>query len=370
MRSINTWMTWPIFLSCSWTWCIGMYLPVLLLDRYHWTSLIYFAVPNVLGVVLFGRFIRTKTESEVLVERHRRLLVWFSVITIAFHLFFLSWIWNREHEAGWLSYYWPTILVLVAAWLTTHMTDRQMRGCSLFVYSTTIVLLLITLIRIIVGDPVTRTPIEPHIQTDGMTIFLLAPMLFGFLLCPYADLTFHRAYQNVGGGSNGAITFLMFGLLFIPMIAFTVVYAVYGFTWLITIHLLVQSWFTIAVHLREIHRSPYPTPDNRTARHGIRWAWIAALLAAPLFMGYLDWFVFYGLIIPAALLLNMVRRRWGLQAYSSLTILLFIVVSLPFFALGFCTEHTWLPVIPIVLIVFRQLADATQIQSDRLPTFH
>ena len=39
---------WGIYLSCSWTWCIGMYLPVILLRDFGWPWLLAFAIPNVL----------------------------------------------------------------------------------------------------------------------------------------------------------------------------------------------------------------------------------------------------------------------------------------------------------------------------------
>ncbi len=51
---LSVFLVWPIFLACSWTWVIGMYLPMVLLERYGWWGYVIFAVPNVLGVMLFG----------------------------------------------------------------------------------------------------------------------------------------------------------------------------------------------------------------------------------------------------------------------------------------------------------------------------
>ena len=45
---------WGLFCASSWTWCIGMYLPVLLLRHFGWPGVLAFVVPNVAGCVAFG----------------------------------------------------------------------------------------------------------------------------------------------------------------------------------------------------------------------------------------------------------------------------------------------------------------------------
>ena len=43
-------VAWGLFCSNSWTWCIGMYLPVILLRSFGWPGFLAFVIPNVLAV--------------------------------------------------------------------------------------------------------------------------------------------------------------------------------------------------------------------------------------------------------------------------------------------------------------------------------
>ena len=45
---------WGVYCACSWTWCIGMFLPVILLGRFGWAGFLAFAIPNLIGCVGFG----------------------------------------------------------------------------------------------------------------------------------------------------------------------------------------------------------------------------------------------------------------------------------------------------------------------------
>ena len=42
--------TWAIYLGTSWTWCIGMFLPVLVLRELGLTGFLSFAIPNIVGM--------------------------------------------------------------------------------------------------------------------------------------------------------------------------------------------------------------------------------------------------------------------------------------------------------------------------------
>ena len=41
---------WAAFLASSWTWCIGMFLPVLMIRDYGGWGWAVFALPNILGL--------------------------------------------------------------------------------------------------------------------------------------------------------------------------------------------------------------------------------------------------------------------------------------------------------------------------------
>src|SRR3954454_24069926 len=84
------WLGWAGYLGMSWTWCIGMFLPVLLVRDYDIWGWIVFAIPNVVGAAAMG-WILTREGSEQITQHHRAAVNAFSIITIAFQLFFLIW---------------------------------------------------------------------------------------------------------------------------------------------------------------------------------------------------------------------------------------------------------------------------------------
>src|SRR3974377_2421065 len=86
--SHRNWLGWATFLGVSWTWCIGMFLPVLLVRDYGIWGWIVFAIPNVLGAPPMGWVIRSRETSLEIVAAHREACQLFSAVTIAFHLFF------------------------------------------------------------------------------------------------------------------------------------------------------------------------------------------------------------------------------------------------------------------------------------------
>jgi hypothetical protein len=41
-------------LATSWTWCIGMFAPIVIGQMYGWPGILAFAVPNIFGGMLLG----------------------------------------------------------------------------------------------------------------------------------------------------------------------------------------------------------------------------------------------------------------------------------------------------------------------------
>src|SRR3982750_3304447 len=83
---------WAVFLAVSWTWCIGMFLPVLLVRDFGVWGWVVFAVPNVVGAAAMGAVLARPGASERVVARHPGACACFSVVTIGFHVLFLAWI--------------------------------------------------------------------------------------------------------------------------------------------------------------------------------------------------------------------------------------------------------------------------------------
>src|SRR5204862_2209590 len=85
------WIGWAVYLGMSWTWCIGMFLPVLLIRDYGVWGWIIFAAPNVLGAAAMGWVIHDAHASERMVTAHRTMLAAFSFVTVSFQIFFAFW---------------------------------------------------------------------------------------------------------------------------------------------------------------------------------------------------------------------------------------------------------------------------------------
>src|SRR5438477_10681451 len=89
--SFSSSLAWAAYLAASWTWCIGMFLPVLLVRDFGPLSFAVFAVPNVIGAALMGALLQREGASERIVRGHAPACWLFSFVTLAFQVFFLCW---------------------------------------------------------------------------------------------------------------------------------------------------------------------------------------------------------------------------------------------------------------------------------------
>src|SRR5882762_7153602 len=111
-------LLWAFFLACSWTWCIGMFMPVLLVRNWGIWAWVVFAVPNVLGAAAMGFVIRSRQSSEDILINHRTAIGTFSLITIAFHLYFVYWFVAQRLMGPWL------LVIPVGAFFLFWSTSR------------------------------------------------------------------------------------------------------------------------------------------------------------------------------------------------------------------------------------------------------
>jgi hypothetical protein len=209
------------------------------------------------------------------------------------------------------------------------------------------------------GPP--NLPIEfpPHPTRD--LLWLTPICAFGFLLCPYLDLTFHRARQALSSAAAAAAFSLGFGIFFLIMILFTLAYAgllagatadvpVNGPEWVlqaIGAHIALQLIFTVAVHTRGVLAA--------VSQRNIAWSLLAASVVIGVLLAlsrYSQWIVqppllperiyrgflgFYGLVFPAYVWLCMIpspagaRRRWSVFAAA-------VVLAAPLFWMGFIQQ--------------------------------
>lgn len=308
---------WGLFCANSWTWCIGLYLPVLLIDRFGWPGFIAFAVPNVLGCTAFGYVIKHRARSEAMVARHGAAMTWFSITTVAYHMFFVVWLLAElvamPDDFEWVPLAAATIVLALGAVLS-FLPNRDWLWLSALVYAVSLAAVFAA------GFAALETVKWRGAMPQSQLAFITPLLLLGFLLCPYLDLTFHRAVRNAP--SRHAFSF--FGAAFTVMIVLTCL------LWfeqedargrvlppLVLAHILAQIVFTVGAHLREIRLSSAITDS---ARRGL--AMIAPIAAAPLlYLGwwfsesggigqtiYLSLLMVYALVFPAYVLLFVMRR--------------------------------------------------------------
>jgi len=199
-RGPTSGLAWSAFLGCSWTWCIGMFLPVLLVRDFGIAGFLVFAIPNILGAAAMAWLLPDADASRRFVEKHARLCASFSVVTIAFHVFFVIWMIQRQIMVPAAV---PVILALAVAMLVTVASNRgavvaawAVLTVSLAAFAAAAIHLPSAVAALHFTGPV------PPINLLG----LAAVCVFGFSLCPYLDLTFHRARQNTSR-SQGKIAF-------------------------------------------------------------------------------------------------------------------------------------------------------------------
>lgn len=353
---------WAIFLAVSWTWCIGMFLPVLLVRDYGIWGFVIFAIPNVVGAGAMGWVIRTRDASRWCVAQHELLVRLFSAVTVAFHLWF---VWYLSH-AGWVSgTWWPwiTVGVFALALFSGLKAERPSEALTPYLMSC-----LVIAFAFWVGLEV-KIPAMDDRRYWGIPAFAwVAPLcLFGFFLCPYLDATFHRARQNLDSGPARLAFGLGFGVFFFVMTAFTVAYSglLLGTTiagdrvlTAIVLHMLIQSGFSCGLHIREL-ASSLGTAHQVRMRGTIVSAGVIALLAGAVYLfrfqvadnispafelGYRIILSSYGLLFPAYVWLVMIPLWGSDRTPSARHILVWLsacAIAAPAFWMGLIEKQEW-----------------------------
>ncbi|MCK4871879.1 MAG: hypothetical protein KAS72_04050 [Phycisphaerales bacterium] len=334
---------WSLFLACSWTWCIGMYLPVIAMREYGWPGLVIFTVPNVIGCAAFGYILRNGDASRRFIRQHGGAATAFSTVTIAFHLFFIPMLllmWFGQTSLGHPAAI-PILISLAvfsAGLALARLSSRAWLWLAALLYSTSLLLLLATL-----ATGAFRFQIDPPLFSARNLPWLAIASVFGFALCPYLDLTFHRALRE----SRNRDVFLGFGIAFAVMIVFTAVFAVTGFDAVILAHILAQATFTVGAHLRELR-------ERRSAAGG-RLLLVVPLVGAPLALlpfvdgevTYQGFMTAYGLIFPAYVWIFATRRP--LMRLGTRNVLIWAALtaaSIPALYVAFIAHIAWPVAIP------------------------
>jgi len=333
---------WGLFCASSWTWCIGTFLPFLMLRLHGWPGFWLFLVPNVLGCTLFGWWF-TPASSRSFCARHQKLMATFSAVTAAYQVAFLAWM--LPTAAGFvdepgcatgaglmtaLALGLATIAVLGTWW----RKDAAWIAVACLATGGSIALLWQVPV-----SPMGEWPDEGTLPRRDL--LLAAPVIVaGFLACPALDLTFHRARQSVDSPRAFAVFGLTFGLTIVGVaMQWDGTAAAPGLAMLCV--WCVQLPFTALAHLRELDGIVrHGTLDVRSEREpglvvsgprlgdslvralvmvgvvaGIGIAVQSIAPASPFAWyfpgetGYLRWLAMYGVVFPVLLL--AARAGWS-----------------------------------------------------------
>jgi hypothetical protein len=372
-------LTWAVYLGCSWTWCIGMFLPVILVRDFGNIAWFIFAIPNVVGAAAMGWTLAKPGSSERMVAEHRDACVAFSAITLAFHAFFLYWL-SHTPLGALMPVEYAVTSVLIG--VVCGVVSRWIESAGLIAGWVALAISLRVMAKGLV-HPVFGVSTHLYDPISLPLIGLAVACLFGFSFCPYLDVTFHRARQRTSRGEGKAAFGSGFGLIFLTMIVLTLMYVgdfaldksatdqfgSFGGQLLITwvaFHIASQAGFTFATHIGAM---PKPRPTDL-----FWWTGAAALAGLAIFANrqetyfavkqiglemlsgqlmYLLFMTFYGLVFPAYVWMFIVPiagRTVPRSARSLLVWCISMVIAAPMFWVGFINlKMIWL--VPGVLVL-------------------
>lgn len=337
---------WGLYCACSWTWCIGLYLPVILVRELGGAGVAAFAIPNVLGAAGFGFVLADRERRERLAAAHAPALRWFSIAAVVFNVYFIGFLFNALATSGapWAGVYVGGAAV-VAGLLLAALPTRLWPALAAVIYAVS----LATFVAVGLGSP---AAIEPFGARPPINVLWLAPvMAFGFLLSPALDLTFHRA----AGAASPRPTFAIFGIAFAVMLALSCAYRDAIVLAIVPLaHIAAQVVFSVGAHCRELRATG--TRAWKTAPVSLAFA---ALVLLVLFAGeaageriYLRLIVLWALVFPSYVLLFVGPGCTLPTSRRNLLIWLGAMgASLPFYEVGFIHDRLWLPLIPLGAIV-------------------
>ncbi len=338
---------WGLFCACSWTWCIGMFMPIILLGDFGWPGFLVFAVPNVLGCAAFGYVLRNASRRAELIQRHERAAVVFSAVVVAYHLFFMAFLATmiaRGSPRATLVAVTLPAGVYLAGYGFSWMPQRAWPVAAAVLYAGSIA------VFVAVGTTTLSATQWSGTLTTTDLLCLAPALVFGLLLCPYLDLTFHRALD----AAPSRHAFAVFGIAFIPILLLTVAYRQGVTAPLVVAYMTVQATFTVAAHVREIRGRSWPR--SRASRSALLLV-PAAAVALALVPGdgentYLRFLGFFGLIFPAYVLVFMTRRtpvapRGVFLAGWALAMIAFV----PVYETAFVHRITWPAGIPVAALL-------------------
>ncbi len=341
-----------------------MYFPVLLIREFGFWGWIVFALPNVIGSAIAGSVMQSAERSRKLLAHHAPAGVLFSVVTIAFHVFFVGWMLRPLVGVG------PATGVFLLAGLIYAIGGKRRD----LVIAAIVILLSLVAMGFALSQPLENGRMFANANPAPALVALVPVCMIGFFLCPYLDLTYHRARQHTEPAAGAKAFQLAFFGPFFLMILFTLLYANWldqrlenrVLQWAIGGHMMVQIALTMAFHVRAVMETTHQ--EHKSLR---------VLLPAGMLVGlalgllpvrfpvlashdvgetiYLCFMGAYGAFFPAYVLLCMIPTSKTPAAPDRAAWVRVVIVAalvFPCYWMGLIEHHTWwlLPGALILLI--------------------
>ncbi len=323
------------FLACSWTWCVGMWLPVYLISDFGAWGWIAFAVPNVIGAAAVGFVHRTRGAVDAFTARGIEPMRWFSVVTILFHLGFLGWM-VREHlpppAPEWAALSVAPLMLAIGAALS-FLGSRAWGWLAMLTLPVAPLLMFAALVTTS-GQGLAPPPLTGTVTDAAALPLYSVGLAFGFLLCPHLDLSILRVRRETPDAGGDSAFILGFAGFFLMMITFTAFYAggilLGWFSYYLLLHFFVQGTFTVGAHMRELreHGLPRLLPPPRAILFVVLALACVGLVPLSTRAGvildkpatrvlYESFIWFYALPFPAAAWFLLTKRRLGPAFWAS-----------------------------------------------------
>jgi hypothetical protein len=352
-------------LATSWTWCIGMFAPIVIGQLMGWPGILAFAIPNILGCALFG-YLRSAERSREETRDHAAMMAFFSAATIAYQVFFAGWLWGPVLGENFrMTPGEGTALASGAIFGAAVLLAAIPRGVLWMLAALAYPLSLLTFAFLpwsfIFGGESQGIAFN-SLALEGawapMDLALVLPtIVFGFALSPNLDLTFHRARQEVPAGARPT-NFAVFGVTFASMLVLTVCYLAAGPGALnnpaVRTHMAIQLALTSALHLSELRLVRIAPNARLVLGLGAGFVGLLAALLAPNRDTYLRFLGLYGLLFPAYafLALRLIGRP---RPIHWIALLASLAVVTPLLDQSFTDEPTlWTPlavIIPVAVVL-------------------
>jgi hypothetical protein len=283
------------------------------------------------GAMAMGFYFKTPAQHKSFVTRHKKAISYFSYVTLAYQVFFVAWL------AAVVGISWLPAGVLVLVGLIFFLR-ANINTWAIVIYAVSAMLFFVFWRYEWPAFNLNAKEYWPH---------AVLPLAIGFILSPYLDITFHRAYRL---SDKPKLSFSIgFGLLFLSLIGFVFLYtsslgevffaqgATSVLIYPLIIFLVLQISFTIAAHCSELREQGFleaPTLLGLVAGLSILLTvlllftknagipWLNIPFAETLYKAFL---FFYSLVFPLYLLFSK----------SKLTFLGLLALCTPMYASGF-----------------------------------